>query len=50
MGIRNDSLIKYSVSITRSLNLLKESENVRIKRVITGIELGSMKPSQLLQS
>lgn len=47
--ISSDSLTKYSDSKTRLLNLFKESENVRIKRLITGIELGAMKPSQLLQ-
>ncbi|UYV80161.1 hypothetical protein LAZ67_18001853 [Cordylochernes scorpioides] len=36
-------------SVTRLLNWFKESENARIKRLITGVELGNMKPSQLLQ-
>ncbi|UYV76682.1 hypothetical protein LAZ67_14001733 [Cordylochernes scorpioides] len=35
--------------MARLLNWFKESENARIKRLITGVELGNMKPSQLLQ-
>ncbi|GFW42863.1 hypothetical protein TNCV_1212701 [Trichonephila clavipes] len=40
---------KYTDSKNRLLSLFKESENLRIKRLLTGIELGDMKPSQLLQ-
>ncbi|GFX22025.1 hypothetical protein TNCV_3171761 [Trichonephila clavipes] len=40
---------KYTDSKNRLLSLFKESENLRIKRLLTGIELGNMKPSQLLQ-
>ena len=40
---------KYSAAKERLLNTFKESENKRIKRLVTGIELGDMKPSQLLQ-
>ena len=29
--------------------IFKESENPRIKKLITGIDLGNIKPSQLLQ-
>lgn len=47
--IKNDSKVKYTDSKTRLLELFKESESTRIKRLITGIELGTMKPSQLLQ-
>lgn len=47
--VMNESNAKYSESKTRLLDLFKESESTRIKRLITGIELGNMKPSQLLQ-
>ncbi|GBL79712.1 hypothetical protein AVEN_116358-1 [Araneus ventricosus] len=47
--IRSDSQTKYMDSKTRLLNLFKESENARIQRLITGIDLGDLKPSQLLQ-
>ncbi|GBO41912.1 hypothetical protein AVEN_76804-1 [Araneus ventricosus] len=47
--IRSDSQTKYTDSKTRLLNLFKESENARIQRLITGIDLGDLKPSQLLQ-
>lgn len=47
--ISSTSETKYSDSKSRLLNLFKESENTRIQRLITGIELGDMKPSQLLQ-
>lgn len=40
---------KYSLAKERLLNVFKESENKRIKRLFTGIELGDMKPSHLLQ-
>ncbi|UYV84673.1 hypothetical protein LAZ67_X003059 [Cordylochernes scorpioides] len=35
--------------MARLLNWFKKNENARIKRLITGVELGNMKPSQLLQ-
>ncbi|UYV70018.1 hypothetical protein LAZ67_7001483, partial [Cordylochernes scorpioides] len=44
-----DSKFKYTESKTRLLNIFKDSESVRIKKLISGIELGNMKPSQLLQ-
>ncbi|GBN24074.1 Transposon Ty3-G Gag-Pol polyprotein [Araneus ventricosus] len=47
--IRSDSQTKYTDSKTRLLNLFKESENARIQRLITGIDLCDLKPSQLLQ-
>lgn len=40
---------KYSLAKTRLLDVFKESESKRIKRLVTGIELGDLKPSQLLQ-
>lgn len=40
---------KYSLAKERLLNVFKESENRRIKRLFTGIEIGDMKPSHLLQ-
>ncbi|GBM01673.1 hypothetical protein AVEN_271928-1 [Araneus ventricosus] len=47
--IRSDSQTKFTDSKTRLLNLFKESENARIQRLITGIDLDDLKPSQLLQ-
>ncbi|GFV62358.1 hypothetical protein TNCV_4938881 [Trichonephila clavipes] len=47
--INSKSDTKYTDSKNRLLSLFKESENLRIKRLLTGIELGDMKPSQLLQ-
>lgn len=40
---------KYSTAKKRLLSTFKESENVRIKKLITGLELGDMMPSQLLR-
>lgn len=40
---------KYSIAKERLLNTFKESENKRIQRLVTGLELGDYKPSQLLQ-
>ncbi|XP_076660307.1 uncharacterized protein LOC143363628 [Halictus rubicundus] len=40
---------KYTMAKQRLLNTFKESENKRIKKLITGMELGDMKPSQLLR-
>ncbi|GFX96742.1 uncharacterized protein TNCV_1647771 [Trichonephila clavipes] len=47
--VNSKSATKYTDSKNRLLSLFKESENLRIKRLLTGIELGDMKPSQLLQ-
>ena len=43
------SATKYLEFKTRLLDLFKESENTRIKKLISGIDLGNLKPSQLLQ-
>ncbi|XP_015929654.3 uncharacterized protein [Parasteatoda tepidariorum] len=40
---------KYTLAKERLLNTFKESENKRIQRLVTGLELGDYKPSQLLQ-
>ncbi|UYV72105.1 hypothetical protein LAZ67_9001826 [Cordylochernes scorpioides] len=40
---------KYSECKSRLLELFRESEGLRIKKLISGIELGDIKPSQLLQ-
>ncbi|XP_055951489.1 uncharacterized protein LOC129987546 [Argiope bruennichi] len=40
---------KYALAKERLLNMFKESENKRIQRIVTGIDLGDNKPSQLLQ-
>ncbi|GFS55036.1 uncharacterized protein TNCV_2441241 [Trichonephila clavipes] len=47
--VNSKSDTKYTDSKNRLLSLFKESENLRIKRLLIGIELGDMKPSQLLQ-
>lgn len=47
--IQNDSTNKYAAAKDRLLNTFKESENLRIKRLLTGLELGDLKPSQLLR-
>ncbi|GFX89473.1 uncharacterized protein TNCV_483081 [Trichonephila clavipes] len=47
--VNSKSDTKYTDSKNRLLSLFKDSENLRIKRLLTGIELGDMKPSQLLQ-
>ncbi|GBN17997.1 hypothetical protein AVEN_246523-1 [Araneus ventricosus] len=47
--ISSDSQTKYTDSKTRLLNLFKENENARIQRLITDIDLGDLKSSQLLQ-
>lgn len=44
-----DAVNKYTLAKERLLNAFKESETKRIKRLVTGIELGDNKPSQLLQ-
>ncbi|GFQ81649.1 retrovirus-related Pol polyprotein from transposon opus [Trichonephila clavata] len=40
---------KYSTAKERLLLTFQDSENVRIKRLLTGLELGDMLPSQLLR-
>ena len=40
---------KYALAKERLLNIFKESENKRIQRIVTGLDLGDYKPSQLLQ-
>ncbi|GFX38889.1 uncharacterized protein TNCV_4753651 [Trichonephila clavipes] len=40
---------KYSATKERLLKIFVESENKKIKRLLTGIELGDMLPSQLLR-
>lgn len=47
--VTSTSTTKYTESKTRLFSLFQESESLRMKRLITGIELGTMKPSQLLQ-
>ncbi|XP_035212313.1 uncharacterized protein LOC118186337 [Stegodyphus dumicola] len=47
--IRDDTPNKYSAAKERLLSTFKESENKRIKRLLTGLELGDLKPSQLLR-
>ncbi|GFR22175.1 uncharacterized protein TNCT_331831 [Trichonephila clavata] len=43
-----ENTAKYSTAKERLLLTFQESENVRIKRLLTGLELGDMLPSQLL--
>ncbi|UYV79078.1 hypothetical protein LAZ67_17001042 [Cordylochernes scorpioides] len=47
--INSKSDNKFSECKSRLLELFRESEGLRIKKLIPGIELGDMKPSQLLQ-
>ncbi len=47
--ITENSENKYSLAKERLLSAFKEGENKRIKRLFTGIEIGDMKPSHLLQ-
>lgn len=47
--IRDSKPNKYSVAKERLLNTFKESENKRIQRLVTGLEIGDYKPSQFLQ-
>ncbi|UYV77645.1 hypothetical protein LAZ67_15001806, partial [Cordylochernes scorpioides] len=47
--INSKSDNKYSECKSRLLELFRESEGLRIKKLISGIELGDLKPSQLLQ-
>ncbi|GFR08590.1 uncharacterized protein TNCT_347711 [Trichonephila clavata] len=44
-----ENTAKYSTAKERLLLTFQESENVRIKRLLTGLELGDMLPSQLLR-
>lgn len=45
----NDAPNKYADMKDRILNTFKESKNICIKRLLTGLELGNLKPSQLLR-
>lgn len=47
--ISDNSQTKYTAAKERLLNTFKESENKRLQRLLTGIDLGDNKPSQLLQ-
>lgn len=47
--ISDDSRTKYTAAKERLLNTFRESENKRLQRLLTGLDLGDMKPSQLLQ-
>lgn len=40
---------KYSLAKERLLQLFRESDNQQIRRLLTGLELGDLKPSQLLR-
>ncbi|GFQ93990.1 uncharacterized protein TNCT_716291 [Trichonephila clavata] len=44
-----ENTAKYSTAKERLLLTFQENENVRIKRLLTGLELGDMLPSQLLR-
>ncbi|GFR10163.1 uncharacterized protein TNCT_208121 [Trichonephila clavata] len=44
-----ENTAKYSTVKDRLLLTFQESENVRIERLLTGLELGDMLPSQLLR-
>lgn len=45
----SESDSKYSLAKVRLLSLYKESEDSQIKRLFAGLELGDLKPSQLLR-
>lgn len=47
--ITGSEVNKYSIAKQRLLDIFKESEDKKIKRLLTGIELGDYKPSQLLR-
>lgn len=47
--ISDDNKMKYTAAKDRLLNTFKESENKRLQRLLTGVDLGDSKPSQLLQ-
>ncbi|BES89096.1 Hypothetical protein NTJ_13733 [Nesidiocoris tenuis] len=40
---------RYSAAKNRLLGIFKESEDSRLKKLLTGLELGDLKPSQLLR-
>lgn len=40
---------KYSLAKERLLNIFRESEECQIKKLLSGLELGDMKPTQLLR-
>ncbi|GFU51597.1 hypothetical protein TNCV_82281 [Trichonephila clavipes] len=47
--VKDSNPNKYSATKERLLKIFVESENKKIKRLLTGIELGDMLPSQLLR-
>lgn len=47
--ISDKGITKYTAAKSRLLDIFKESEDVKIKRLLTGVELGDYKPSQLLR-
>ncbi|GFT16892.1 uncharacterized protein TNCV_3193591 [Trichonephila clavipes] len=47
--IQSDEKNKYSCAKNRLLSTFKDSEEKCIKKLLTGISLGDMKPSQLLR-
>ncbi|GFW94937.1 transposon Tf2-6 polyprotein [Trichonephila clavipes] len=47
--VKDSNLNKYTATKERLLKIFVESENKKIKRLLTGIELGDMLPSQLLR-
>lgn len=47
--IESDRADKYSGAKERLLNIFRESENTRIKRLFTTLELGDQMPSQFLR-
>ncbi|XP_035205422.1 uncharacterized protein LOC118180427 [Stegodyphus dumicola] len=47
--IKDAGTNKYSAAKARLMQTFKESENLKIKRLLTGLELGDTKPSQLLR-
>ena len=47
--IQNDSENKYTIAKDRLLAIYKESEEKRLKKLLTGLEIGDQKPSQLLR-
>lgn len=47
--IKSSESNKYTLAKQRLLQCFKESENQKIRRLLTGLELGDLKPSQLLR-
>ncbi|UYV75949.1 hypothetical protein LAZ67_13001892, partial [Cordylochernes scorpioides] len=47
--ITSKELNKYSEAKERLLRIFKDGESTRIRKLLSGIELGDLKPSQLLQ-